>query len=144
MRTELTLAAVVCVSIGLWFEGFNYGAGVAAGALVILSLLYFPFGFYFLTVKGRQNLLFSIISGALLFMAPLCFLLALFNFSQARVQTGIGLCVLPVFLFITYLAQQKAPGELRSYYHVQLLRAGTWLLLSVALFLALPFDMPRF
>jgi hypothetical protein len=144
VRTELTLAAVFCLAIALWFGGFYYSAEMAAGTLLLLALVYFPFGFYFLAVRGRQNLVFSIVTGVVLFMAPVCLVLALFNFAQARVQTGAGICVLPVFLFITYLAQQKAPQELRPYYHAQLLRTGAWLLISIVLFLSLPLDMPRF
>ena len=144
MRTELALCFVWLAGIILWFAGFIYSVEITGVALILLALLYFPFGFYFFPVRGKHNLVFSVVSGCLLFMAPLSLLFGLLRFPVAKTQAGIGLCVLPLLIMVALMLLNNAPAELKPFYRAQVVRSGIWLVATLLLLLYHPLPMPTF
>ena len=100
-------------------------------------------GVRFLSLNGRQNLVFSVVAGSLLFMAPISLALSLLTFKVAELQAGIGLCVLPLLFIIALLLYKGAPADLRKYYVVYLMRITVWVVVMVFIFFSPP-QMPRF
>jgi hypothetical protein len=144
MKTELALCLVLITGIILWHSGFIYSVEIAAVALILLALLYFPFGFYFFPVQGQHNLVFSVVAGSLLFMAPMSLLFGLLRFPATKLQAGIGSCVLPILILVIIMLFRSAPQEKRRYYRVQLLRTSIWLAIILFLLITFPLNMPTF
>src|SRR3954464_11138475 len=103
MRTGIALCMVWLTGMILWLCRFIYSVEIVGASLILLALLYFPFGFYFFPVRRQHNLVFSVISGCLLFMAPVSLLFGLLRFPVAKFQSGIGCCVLPMLILVTIM-----------------------------------------
>lgn len=144
MRTESALISGAMAGILLWLVLFTYSVEITVLCLALLALLYFPFGFYFLAVKGEGNLVYSALAGLLLFMAPVSVILSLLSLDQARLQAGIGVVVLPLLLILNWYLLRRSPSALRKYYKRNSARIIFWLLIVVSIYVFHPISMPRF
>ncbi len=91
--------------------------------MLILSLLYFGFGFYLFSDKalGRQNIPFSITAGILLSILPIAILFKLLYWGGAEVMLVTGIICAFIVLIITVLSN-KTKDNLQTYYNNMLKR----------------------
>ena len=107
--------------------------------LSLLSLLYFPVGFYFFCDKKiqTQNIALSIVSGLFLSIIPIGIMFKLQHYQGKDIFMIMGLASGVIFFIITYFLRKKSSDELRVYYKNMFLRT---LVLSIAVlfFILLP------
>ena len=77
-------------------------------------------------------------------MAPISLLFGLLRFPLAKTQAGIGLCVLPLLILVTFMLFNGAPADLKMFYRAQLVRISIWFVVILVLLLNHPLPMPTF
>ncbi len=101
--------------------------------LFSVATVYFIFAFYLFCDKTIQqhNILFSIISGILLSIAPLAILFEIMNWNNANKYILFGLPITIVIFILSFFLKSKAPIHLKTYYQNMLLRSGVLALLQL-------------
>lgn len=141
MKTEKVLVIITIIAIFLKFFHVPGGAPLLALSLLILALLYFPFGFYFLSDKSyKENTITSIVFGWLL---SICFIGIMFRIMHWPGAMGMNLIgamtALPLTIFVFFKHKNAIP-EKNIYYRNLLIRSSVLLILSILLsFIILPF-----
>ncbi|MBX3165671.1 MAG: hypothetical protein KF900_14435, partial [Bacteroidetes bacterium] len=108
--------------------------------LLLLSILYFPFAFYFFSDKNlkTQNLVLSIVGGIILSMVVNGVLFKLQYWSgHGTAQLITGIILTPVLLGVCFSMKKKADESLTQYYKNYILRISFWLALCL-IFLVTP------
>lgn len=141
MKTEKAL--VIIAIIGIFLKMFHVpgGAPLLVLSLLILALLYFPLGFYFLSDKSyKENTVTSIVFGWLLSVCFIGIMFRIMHWPGAKMMNFIGaLTALPLTIFV-YFKYKDATVENKVYFRNLLIRSTVLLILSVLLsFIILPF-----
>ncbi|SCY88424.1 GldL-related protein [Flavobacterium caeni] len=125
MKTEKILGSIFI--LGLLFKLLHWPGGsfFIIISLGILMMVYFPFGFYFLSGKTikDQNAAASIFAGMFLSTPVVGILFALMHWPGAMMMLMIGLMgAVPLTIVVFILRSQKNKPELDDYYNKLFLR----------------------
>lgn len=137
MRTEITLTIIFLLGLILHFSGVTGGSLIILIALSLLSLLYFPFAFYFFSDKSikRQNLALSIIAGLFLFVIPNGILFKLLHWPGGVQMLMVSIPSTLILLIVTFSLKTKAAEELKTYYKNLFMRTAVLLILGLFFYL---------
>jgi hypothetical protein len=132
MKTEKIFWALFIVAFILRLLNIPRYGVLTVLTLSLLSLIYFPAGFYFFCDKNikQQNIALSIISGIFLSIIPLGILFKLQHYPGGGFITIIGSVAGISFIVITYFIQNKSSEKLHTYYKNMSLRT---LVLTIAI-----------
>ncbi|MDZ4664533.1 MAG: hypothetical protein SGJ15_06630 [Bacteroidota bacterium] len=103
---------------------------------VALSLLYFPFSFYFFSDKSlkRQNIVFSIVGGMVLSNACFGIIFKIMRWQYTNIASVFSLVGIAILIVVYFIISQKAHEEFKIYYHNYKTRLIYWSTLSIAFF----------
>jgi hypothetical protein len=137
MKTEKTVAAIFLVGIIFKLLHWPGGGPLVVVSLLVIAMLYFPFGFYFFCDKKikQQNLPLSIISGAALAVIPIGVMYKIQSWPGAQVDLVLGLFSAPIILAGVYYLRKKAIPDLVIYYKNMLQRTILLLTVTVIMYL---------
>lgn len=123
MKTEKVLSIVFLISLLFKFAGWPGGGALMVLSLTILTLCYFPFGFYFLNDKPvfKQKLGTSILYGWLLTIAIIGIEFKLMYWPGYAQMLLIGIMTTAILLIVAYMMHKKATTEETKLYHKNLL-----------------------
>jgi hypothetical protein len=123
MKTEKVLSIIFLISLVFKVAGWPGGGALMVLSLTILTLCYFPFGFYFLNDKPvfKQKLSTSIIYGWLLPVAILGVEFKLMYWPGYGPMLIIGIMTSAILLVVAYMMHKKATTEENKLYHKNLL-----------------------
>lgn len=137
MRTERILGIVFLVAIiGRllnFFPGFTILILISG---LTLSILYFPFSFYFFSDKQlkKQNIAFSIIGGMVLSNACFGVIFKIMRWPWTTVAEISSIVMIGILIVVYFILSSKASEELKTYYNNYKKRLIYWTVLSVSFF----------
>jgi hypothetical protein len=113
MKTEKIIAIILVIGLILRFFHIPGGSIFTILSMSILSLLYFPFGFYFLSDKKIDNrtIAFSVLSGMVLSIALLGALFKIMHWPGASFMLVFGLAGCIPVAILSYLNHTKPKSE---------------------------------
>lgn len=133
MRTEKTLTGIFLAGVALKMFNIPGYSILLILSLLIISLLYFPFAFYFFSDKSlkTQNIFLSIFGGMILAIIPIGVLFKLMFWPGADISLIGGITLTAIFLILTYFMYKKSSTDLNTYYKNYLTRILFWLVISI-------------
>lgn len=138
LKTEKIIFIIFLLALILKVTDTPGGNLFSIITLMPLSLLYFPFGFYFLSDKKVDNttIAFSVISGFLLSTLVIGDLFKLMNWSGATLILVIGLISCLPIAVISYLRYSQPKNlEHVTYYKNIFIRVLVFTILGLILFI---------
>lgn len=124
MKTEKIFTFLTLLGLLLKYINVPGGNILLVLSLLILSLLYFPFGFYFLSDKNiKTNTVTSIIFGWLLSIAFIGILFKIMHWPGAIVMAIFGTFLSIPLVIYSYLKFQKSNSEDLNYFKKLLIRS---------------------
>lgn len=137
MKTEKTLTFIFLTGIILKLIHWPGGSLLVIMSLSLLSLLYFPASFYFFRDKDfkTQNLIFSIVSGLFLSIAPIGIMFKLQFWPGSKDILNMAIISTPTILIISYFLKSKSPDHLITYYKNQIRRSIVLTFITILFFL---------
>lgn len=141
MKTEKVFVCLTLIGMLLKFSHIPGGSPILVLSLLTLTLLYCPFGFYFLSDKSiKINTGISIVFGWLLSVVFVGILFRIMHWPGAAVMAIIGaLSAIPLVIF-SYAKYKKSNPEDLNYFKNLLIRSSVLLFLSAFfIFYKLPF-----
>ena len=139
MRTEKILAGFCLFGILLRLLHFPGGNMILILTIGILSMIYFPFGIYFLSGKTfqQQNVGLSIGVGMALSILVVGILFKLMHWPGALAMLIVGLAgVIPLFFVVRMLRNRNTYEERNDYYGQLFLRLSIGVIVGLCLFIA--------
>jgi hypothetical protein len=136
MRTEKTLYIIALAGGVLKFLHVPGASLVLVGALLALSVIYFPLAFYFFSDQNlkQQNIPLSVATGFLLSVIPLGVLFKIQHWEGSRIMLGTGIAGGIFITALIFILGKKAPKELRLYYLNMKIRSTLMTALAVVFF----------
>lgn len=134
MRTEKIIFGIFFAGFVLKIFNIPGGSLISIPTLCLFSLLYFPFGFYFLSDKKIDNKTvgFSVLTGLLLSTLVLGFLFNLMHWTGARFMLSFGFLSCIPILVISYLKFSKPKDDTPiTYYKNIFLRVSVFMILGL-------------
>lgn len=141
MKTEKIFTCITLLGLLLKYLNIPGGNVLFVFSLLVLALLYFPFGFYFLSYKSiKTNTITSIVYGWLLSIVFVGVLFRIMHWPGASVMAiGGTISSIPLVIF-SYIKYQKHNPEDLNYYKNLLIRSSVLLIISTFfIFYTLPF-----
>lgn len=140
MKTEKIFTFLTLLGLLLKYINVPGGNILLVLSLLILSLLYFPFGFYFLSDKNiKTNTVTSIIFGWLLSITFISILFRIMHWPGAIVMAICGTFLSIPLVIYSYLKFQKSNSEDLNYFKKLLIRS---IILSIISTLFIFFKLP--
>jgi hypothetical protein len=139
MRTEKTFWIVFLVAFILRLLNIPSHGALTVLSMTVLSLIYFPGGFYFFSDKKimTQKIGLSIPAGFVLAVIPLAIMFKLQHYPGYFLLAIIGIIGGPILFVLTKILQRKSDTTLHKYYRMMNLRLIV-LTLTMVLFFLLP------
>jgi len=133
MKTEKTFGIIFLLALTLKFFNVPGSILLLIFSLFTLSLLYFPFGFYFFSDKNlnRQNTPLSVLGGMVLSIAVLGILFKLLFWPGGSIQLLTAFILTPLLFLICFFLSRKNNEDLKIYYKNYKLRIIFWFALTV-------------
>lgn len=125
MKTEKVFASIFVIGFLLKILEWTGGSILVVFSLITISLLYFPFGFYFLSYKTieRQSLRISIFSGLLLSISIIGILFKLQYWTNAQILLYVGIFSALLVLTIIAIVRSRRTDESKDYYKNMIIRS---------------------
>jgi len=119
MKTEKVIMLFIISGLVLKYFQIPGGKIYFIFSMIVLSLLYFPFGFYFLSDKKiyTKSLAFSIISGFLLSTLVMGVMMNVMHYSNAVMILKCGIISCVPIGFISYLNHLKPKEEKQKQFY---------------------------
>lgn len=140
MKTEKILSIIFIISLIFKLNGWPGGGPLLVLSLTILTLCYFPLGFYFLNEKSvfKQKLGTSILFGWLLAIAIIGIEFKLMYWPGYLNMLIIGIMTAGILLIFAYISNKKASTDELKKYHQNLLIRTLVLLIASLICLIIP------
>lgn len=137
MKTERILLFISFLGIIFKFLDLPLGMYIFTGSMLILALIYFFGGFYFLSDKSikQQNIFLSITSGMSLSSIIVGILFQVMDWESSKRYLLIGMLTAPILLFVTLFLDRRAKEDLKNYFFQMKIRITVLLLLSVLFYI---------
>lgn len=136
MKTEKVFAGLSLLGFILFKFNVPGGNFIFVISLLILALLYFPFGFYFISEKSiKLNTLTSVVFGWLLNMTIIGILFKLMHWPGAAIMLLVGIITALPLSAYSYTKFKSSEKENQLYYKNLLIRSITLLIFSIFVFI---------
>lgn len=136
MKTEFGLSITFILALLFKFFHLPGGSVLLVLSLLTLSLVYFPFAFYFMcnkTIK-QQNIPFSVLTGMFFSVAVTGILFKIQYWPGSTILLGIAIVPVIVILIVSAILFRKSAQELIRYYRNMIIRAGIITFFTVLFF----------
>lgn len=140
MKTEKVFVCITILGLILKYLNIPGGSPLLVVSLLTLTLLYFPFGFYFLSDKSfKINTGISVLFGWLLSVVFIGILFRVMHWPGSAAMAICGtISAIPLVMF-SYMKYKKSNPEDLNYFKNLLIRSSILLCISVLLmFFKLP------
>ncbi len=137
MRTEKTVAAIALAAFILKLMDIPGNGILLTVSLLVLAVMYFPFGYYFFPDKNvkNQNAIISIVASIYLAFISIGILFKLQFWEGEEFYLMLGSIAAPALCVITYYKKNKAKDELKTYYKNMFKRTFVLSILSITFYL---------
>jgi hypothetical protein len=136
MKTEKVFVCITILGLILKYLHIPGGGPILVLSLLSLALIYFPFGFYFLSDKSiKTNTGISVVFGWLLSVVFIGILFRVMHWPGAAPMAIVGtITAIPLAIF-SYIKHQKSNQEDLNYFKNLLIRTSILLIISTLLVL---------